>query len=118
MVAINYSDEISSLNISYEFFNYINKHTILLVKRIIYQYFLLDFNPGSINIILFFISILISVTLGIFYLITSLITKEYTSAGNVSLFLISSIISIQLFFSFIFYDTNQRPLIRKLYKNK
>ncbi len=118
MVTIIYQNEISSLDIKYEFFNYSFRHLLLFFKRIIYQYFILDFNPGSLEIILFIFTSLISFILGITYLIRGFITNEFTSAGNVSLFLISTIISIQLLSAFIFYDTNQKPLMRKFYNDK
>ena len=46
-----YKNEKSDLNPIYESFRYFVSHIIIFFKRIIYQYFLIDFNPGSFSCI-------------------------------------------------------------------
>ena len=44
-----YKNENSDLNPIFELYRYILSHIIIFIKRIIYQYFLIDFNPGSFS---------------------------------------------------------------------
>mgnify|MGYP001179860920 CR=1 FL=1 len=108
-----YNNSYSSLNPIKEIPNFFFRHSKLIIKRVIYQYFILDFNPGSIEIVLSFILALFSFLFGIFCIYLSHITGNLTSAGTASLFSISVIVSIQLFLSFIYYDCAIRPLTRK-----
>ena len=48
----SYEDEKSSLSPFKEFFKFLFKHTNIFFKRLTYQYFLLDFNPGSLSLLL------------------------------------------------------------------
>ena len=109
----NYGDNYSSLKPLKEIYPFLTKNLKLLLKRIIYQYFLLDFNVGSIELILSIIFGFVSFLFGVYFLINSNITNEFTSAGNSSLFTIFSIISIQFFLSFIYYDCSIRILLKK-----
>lgn len=109
-----YRDEKSGLNPFLEFFRYFYYHIIIFFKRIIYQYFLLDFNPGSISIIIGTLS-------GFYTIIAGFISLNYYSnlkiespIGIKILFLTSAIISVQLIISFMYYDATQRPLKRQL----
>ena len=109
----NYGNNYSSLKPLKEIYPFLTKNLKLLLKRIIYQYFLLDFNVGSIELILSIIFGFISFLFGVYFLINSNITNEFTSAGNSSLFTIFSIMSIQFFLSFIYYDCSIRILLKK-----
>ena len=111
-----YASEKSSLNPLKEFFRFFYKHINIFFKRLTYQYFLLDFNPGSLSLCLGFI-------LGIFSLIIGIRSFTYyrelnleTPLGIQILFLASSLICNQLIISFIYYDVSQKPLLRR-FKN-
>ena len=109
----NYSNNYSSLKPLNEIYPFLIKNIKLLFKRIIYQYYLLDFNVGSIELLLSILFGLSSFLFGITLLIKTQITNEYTSAGNSSLFTILSILSIQFFLSFIYYDCSIRILLSR-----
>ena len=109
-----YSNEKSNLNPFKEFFRFFFKHIRIFFKRLAYQYFLLDFNPGSL-------SLFIGFSLGIFSLIIGIRSFTYynnlnleTPFGIQILFLATSIICTQFVISFIYYDASQKPLLRKL----
>tara|TARA_A100001011_G_C14235217_1_gene810677 strand:+ start:163 stop:1104 length:942 start_codon:yes stop_codon:yes gene_type:complete len=108
-----YNNHFSSLQPLKEMIPFFIKNLKLLFKRIIYQYFLLDFNVGSVNLIL---SIFFGIT-SFFYLVYLLIktnmTNIYTSSGQASFFSIISVISMQFFLSFIFYDCSIKVFLRK-----
>lgn len=109
-----YKNEKSGLNPLIEFFRYIPRHIIIFIKRILYQYFLLDFNPGSITILIGLFSGLYTLTAGL---------KSITYYNNLNiesplgikiLFLTTAIISVQSIISFLYYDSTQRQLKRQL----
>ena len=109
-----YKNEESGLNPMLESIRYFISHLIIFIKRIIYQYFLIDFNPGSLSFIFGFIS-------GIYTLFAGLKSLLYYKALNTEspigvkiLFLTTAIITVQLFISFMYYDATQRPLRRQI----
>lgn len=110
-----YSGEISSLEPLKEVISFSSKHFVNLIKRIIYQYFILDFNAGSIELIGFIITF---TTALIYFLLITFKNLQYenvyASPGEANLISILVIIAFQLFISFIFYDATQKPLFRKI----
>ncbi len=111
-----YAGENSSLNPLKEFFRFFYKHINIFFKRLTYQYFLMDFNPGSLSLCLGFL-------LGIFSLFIGVRSFTYyrglnleTPLGIQILFLATSLICNQLIISFIYYDVSQKPLLRR-FKN-
>ena len=109
-----YEDEKSSLSPFKEFFRFTWKHINIFLKRLTYQYFLLDFNPGSLSLCLAIIFGLIALFVGLIsrFFYSSLDVE--TPLGGQILFLATSLISNQLFISFIYYDASQKPLLRRL----
>ena len=109
-----YKNEKSGLNPLLEFFRYIFLHQIIFIKRIIYQYFLLDFNPGSLSILFGFITGLFTIIAGLKSILYYSNLGIQSPLGMQILFLASSIICVQLILSFLNYDSTQRPLKRQL----
>ncbi len=108
-----YNNHFSSLQPVKEIIPFFIKNLKLLFKRIIYQYFLFDFNVGSVNLILSLLFGLTSLFYLIFLLLKTNITNIYTSAAEASFFSIVSVISMQFFLSFIFYDCSVKVFLRK-----
>ena len=113
---ILYVDEISSLKPLQEIYKFAWKHFLNLIKRIIYQYFLLDFNTGSIELIGSFISFLGASIFFIFISYKSFAYGGFATPGEANLLILLIIISFQLFISFLFYDATQKPFMRALRK--
>ncbi len=113
-----YSNEISSLQPLREIIRFGKQHFINLFKRIIYQYFLLDFNIGSFELfsgsIIGFI--LISFILKIY--LKGIIDKQFATPGEANLIGLLSIITAQLLIGFLYYDSTQQPLMRRLKSRK
>ena len=90
-----YENEKSNLNPLKEFFRFFYKHINIFLKRLTYQYFLLDFNPGSLSLCLAFVLGIFSLLIGIrsftFYRELNL----ETPLGIQILFLASSLICNQ-----------------------
>tara|TARA_Y100000739_G_scaffold229952_1_gene247764 strand:- start:4572 stop:5534 length:963 start_codon:yes stop_codon:yes gene_type:complete len=109
-----YKNEKSGLNPIIESIRYLISHIIIFIKRIIYQYFLIDFNPGSLSFIFGSIT-------GFYTLFAGLRSIFYYKRLNIEspigikiLFLTTAIISVQLIISFMYYDATQRPLRRQI----
>ena len=108
-----YNNHFSSLQPVKEIIPFFIKNLKLFFKRIIYQYFLFDFNVGSVNLILSLFFGLTSLFYLVFLLIKTNITNIYTSSAEASFFSIVSVISMQFFLSFIFYDCSVKVFLRK-----
>ena len=112
-----YADEISNLNAIKEIPNFLLKHCILFPKRILYSYFLLDFNPGTLFLLISSLFGFLSFSIGIYNFIYSKINLIPTPTGIQTLFLALFIISLQFLINFIIYDVSQKPIFRMI-KNK
>ncbi len=110
----NYGDEISNMYPIAEIPNFLVKHILILYKRILYNYFIYDFNPGSISLIISFMLGVGSISLGGFYYLRGMLNEVQTPSGIQTLFLAMVFISTQFLTNFIYYDVTQRPLFRKL----
>lgn len=114
MEPIYLKNGISSLNPLFEIINFSIKNLIIFFKRICYQYFLFEINPGSIQLLLSIFSGLISFFTISKSIYINIILDDYTPVGDLTLFLASIIISIQMFLGFIYYDTSQKTIMRRL----
>tara|TARA_B100001989_G_scaffold77597_1_gene53390 strand:- start:4044 stop:5000 length:957 start_codon:yes stop_codon:yes gene_type:complete len=109
-----YSNEISSLKPLKQILIFSKKHILNFSKRVIYQYFVLDFNAGSLEIITFFITSLSAlITFTKFYL-RGLNSQEFSSPGEANLISILIIISVQILLGILYFDSTHQPLMRQL----
>ena len=113
----NYDDEESNLNAIKEIPNFLLRHFYLILKRIIYSYFLLDFNPGTFFLLISILFGLISFFLASYHFIYAAMNNTTTDPGIQTLFLALFFISLQFLINFIHYDVSQKPLMRMI-KNK
>ena len=111
-----YGNEISSLRPIREIRRFARKHLVNFVKRLIYQYFVLDFNAGSLELLGGCLGFLLTAIFSIKLLISGIIYNRYATSGESSLFLVLSIITMQMFIAFLYYDSTQQPLMRQLRK--
>ena len=107
-----YEDEKSSLSPFKEFFRFSCKHINIFLKRLTYQYFLLDFNPGSLSLCLAILFGSVALSVGLLSRLFYDNLNVETPLGSQILFLATSLISNQLFISFLYYDASQKPLLR------
>ena len=94
--------------------NFLSKHILIFNKRILYHYFIYDFNPGSISLIISILFGIFSILIGGFFYSIGIINNVQTPIGIQTLFLALVFISTQFFLNFIYYDVTQRPLFRIL----
>ena len=98
-----YANEVSSLNPFKEILRFSYKHLINLIKRLIYQYLLLDFNAGSLELIGSFISLILALSYFIVFTFRNNINNKLASLGEANLLALTLIISFLLLVSFNFY---------------
>ncbi len=109
-----YKDELSSLKPIKEISRFSILHLRNFTKRIIYQYFILDFNAGTLEIIGFILGICLSSFYYVYIKFFGLEEGTSASPSQANFLAISIIISFQLLLSFIFFDTTQKPLMRRI----
>lgn len=109
-----YRNELSSLRPMRETTRFANKHLINFLKRLIYQYFVLDFNAGSLELLGGFIGLTLTATFSIKIFIAGFLYHKYATPGESSLLVILTILTAQMLIGFLYYDATQQPLLRRL----
>jgi glycosyltransferase involved in cell wall biosynthesis len=116
----NYGNEKSNLSVFRTLISFPPKYIKRFFKRIIYLYFLRDFNVGSLHLISGSLLFLFGLVFGIFKWVIHVQNHESTPTGTIMIATLSIILGFQLLLSFLNYDINnypKEPLV-KLYKNK
>ena len=90
------------------------KHIVNLFKRIVYQYFLLDFNIGTLELISGSITFLILFCVALRVFLNGVLNDQLATPGEANLISLLSIITTQLLIGFLYYDSTQQPLMRRL----
>lgn len=108
MVAV-YGEEESSLKISRIIGTFIFKHVKNFFKRIAYNYFIRDFNAGTLYLILSTLLSVLGSMLGFRYLIESWVSGEVTTSGQVMIAALPLFVGFQLGIAFLTYDIENTP---------
>lgn len=108
-----YADESSSLNISDVIFSFPGKYLKCFCKRIFYNYFLRDFNVGSLELVFGLIMFLFGLVVGIYGWYEAGKVGEYASSGTVMLAALPLLIGFQLLLSFVHFDIANQPSPRQ-----
>lgn len=114
-----YADEKSNLSVRKVLFEFGFKHAARLGKRIFYQYFLRDFNLGSLFLIISLPLILFGSSFGLLEWLHSIQTGRAATTGTVMLAAMPTLVGIQLLLSFIALDMSRPagdPLWKRLSK--
>jgi dolichol-phosphate mannosyltransferase len=104
-----YKDEKSNLRIGSVLFRFPFKYANRLVKRIFYNYFLRDFNVGSLELVIAIVLSLFGFIFGLFRWIVSIETSRPATAGTVFLAGLPIILGFQAFFNFLHFDVSNIP---------
>lgn len=108
-----YGDEKSNLKVHRVAFQFPFKYFGRMIKRIFYNYYLRDFNIGSLELILAFVFIIFGVIFGAYKWSESIITSHPATAGTVILAGLPVILGFQSLIAFLHFDVAnlpQRPL--------
>ena len=103
-----YGKEESNLIIKRVLFEFPIKHARNLFKRILYTYYLRDFNLASIELPLGLLLSGFGLILGAYSWIHGIVTNTTTQTGTLVLIAISILLGLQLILAFLSYDTNNR----------
>jgi glycosyltransferase involved in cell wall biosynthesis len=104
-----YGTEKSNLGISRVLFQFPFKYMNRFIKRIFYNYFLRDFNIGSLELMMAFIFLMFGFIFGGIHWIASLETLHPATAGTVLLAGLPVILGFQSFLAFLHYDLTNIP---------
>lgn len=102
-----YGDEISNLSLKRVLFEFPIKHSRNLIKRIIYTYYIRDFNLASIELPLGLFLTFFGLTLGTYSWFHGILTSVPTQMGTLILVSMSVLAGLQLILAFLSYDTNR-----------
>ena len=105
----HYSDEVSGIRPIREVPLFLLKHTRNLFKRIVYNYFLRDFNLASIELMLGSTLLIFGLSFGTVKWIESAGAMLTTPVGTIMLSALSIILGSQLMLAFINYDVQMVP---------
>ena len=104
-----YGDEISSLRIPQVIGHFASKHLYNFARRILYSYYLRDFNLASIEAPLGLAALLFGVVFGAVHWIQAFHGAPYASAGTVMVAALPIIVGVQMLLSAINYDVQNVP---------
>jgi len=108
-----YRQELSSLQPKNEIARFIKHHLINFSKRIIYQYFILDFNIGTLELLGFTFSSLLLSIVSIKVYLDGAVNQAYATPGSANLVSLLAIITVQMLIGFLYFDATQQPLARR-----
>lgn len=104
-----YGTEQSNLRISGVMIRFPFKYLKRLIKRIFYNYFLRDFNIGSLELVMTVMLLLFGLIFGGIHWINSVETLHPATAGTVLLAGLPVILGFQSFLAFLHYDLTNIP---------
>ena len=103
-LAAIYNDETSSLKIWNSLLIFPKKHLRNLVRRILYKYYLRDFNIASVQLFLGIILFSWGASFGLVTWLNNMSNKVATAPGTIVLVAILTITGLQLLLSFLSFD--------------
>jgi len=104
-----YGDEKSNLKVHRIVLQFPGKYINRMAKRIFYNYYLRDFNIGSLELILAFVFMSFGVIFGLFKWSESIITSHPATAGTVILAGLPVILGFQSLIAFLHFDVANIP---------
>ena len=104
-----YGSEQSNLRIPAVLFRFPFKYLVCFIKRIYYNYFLRDFNIGSLELVMTILFLLFGIIFGGIHWISSLETSHPATAGTVLLAGLPVILGFQSLLSFLHFDLANIP---------
>lgn len=107
-IPAKYKDEISSLSISKTISTFPGRLLRAFLYRLYFEYYVLDFNFGSLSLAVGFPLLLFGVVWSMVHWYISIKTNEVTTTGTVIIGLLPIILGFQLLMQFITFDINKK----------
>lgn len=104
-----YADEKSGLRIGQILAEFLTKHLKATIRRIVYMYFLRDFNIASLNLLLGLCALVFGMVFGIARWIVSVQTGVPATTGTVMVAALPVLTGIQMILFFFGYDIAAEP---------
>jgi glycosyltransferase involved in cell wall biosynthesis len=104
-----YGDEASSLSIGGALFEFAWKHVLNTTKRIVYRYYLRDFNFASLELVLGSVLLVGGAWFGVAQWLAGSRAGALTSPGTVMLAALPVLLGVQLLLGFLSYDMHNAP---------
>ena len=104
-----YADEISGLKVSKVLPEFLSKHTTRLIRRYFYNYFLRDFNLGSLYSLFAALFLGGGLLFGTVHWIKSSMSGEPATSGTVMLAALPIFIGMQFLIAFLHHDVSSVP---------
>lgn len=108
-----YGDEKSNLRISKVLFSFPFLYLNRMLKRMVYTYFLRDFNVGSLNLLAAVTLLPFGLIFGAYNWIQGVSSHSLTPLGTIMLSAVSIIVGFQALLSFVSYDMMNSPNFTK-----
>jgi dolichol-phosphate mannosyltransferase len=105
----HYGDETSNLKISRVFGSFLHGHIRNTGQRILYRYFLRDFSPASIQLLLGTMLLAFGVVFGGYHWAKGIAANEFVPTGTIMIAAIALLIGFQLLLTFLSYDISTTP---------
>lgn len=104
-----YADEVSGLSVRRILGQFLWRHLYSTVRRVVYSYFVRDFNLASLNLLAGVPLLLFGLTFGILTWAESLRTGTPATTGTVMLSVLPIVLGVQLCLFFASYDVANEP---------
>lgn len=99
-----YGDEKSSLSISKSLFEFGYNNLKNFFKRLVYSYFVLDFNLGSLALVFGLLMMAVGVSIGGYYWVYSVVNNHPATSGQVMMAALPTLLGFQSLFFFFTVD--------------
>lgn len=109
-----YGEEKSNLRISRVLIEFPWRHSVNLMKRIFYRYYLREWSIASLELPLGLLMLVFGGWFGLYSFMQAAADGRATTAGQVTLAAIGIILGVQLLLSFLAFDIQAEPKIPKL----
>ncbi|HEY0597728.1 glycosyltransferase family 2 protein [Sphingopyxis sp.] len=106
-----YGDEESNLHIRKELWPFLSTHLRELAKRIFYTYFLRDFSPASLELLLGAVFLLFGIVYGSAEWYHSISSGHVASTGTVMIAVLPILLGVQLLLNFLAFDMANEPKV-------
>ena len=104
-----YADEESNLKIGKVLPEFLKKHASRLWRRYVYNYFVRDFNVGTLYSLFGVLLLTVGTTFGAMHWLDSALCKHPATSGTVMLAALPVLIGIQFLIAFLHYDVSNLP---------
>ena len=106
-----YADEVSNLRIRNELWPFLRTHMREVVKRIFYTYFLRDFTPATLQLVIGALFLMFGTVYGAAEWYHSVASGNVASTGTVMIAVLPIILGVQLLLNFLAFDMANEPKV-------